>query len=212
MLTCAIVTKHLSFSVVPREYIMSKNTIVFKTNNWAVFACLQSSMHEIWSREYSSTLETRLNYSPTDCFETFPFPCHFERLDSVGSVFYDYRKVVMLAEQQGLTKTYNRFHSPDDREAAMINLRRLHVEMDQAVAAAYNWQDLNLGHSFHETKQGIRYTISESARREVLDRLLTLNHQRNADEEAEAKANPIAAPAKRGRKPRDAGGQIAMDL
>ena len=57
--------------------------------------------------------------------------------------------------------------------------------MDQAVAAAYGWSDLDLGHGFHETKQGVRYTISEAARRTVLDRLLALNHQRY-DEEVKA--------------------------
>ena len=50
------------------------------------------------------------------------------------------------------------------------------------VAAAYGWSDLNLGHGFHETKQGVRFTISEPARREVLQRLLKLNHERYAEE------------------------------
>jgi hypothetical protein len=54
--------------------------------------------------------------------------------------------------------------------------------MDQAVTAAYSWADLDLGHGFHQTKQGLRYTISEAARRTVLDRLLVLNHERYAEE------------------------------
>ena len=41
---------------------------------------------------------------------------------------------------------------------------------------------IELDHGFHETKQGLRYTISETARREVLDRLLLLNHQRHEEE------------------------------
>jgi hypothetical protein len=44
---------------------------------------------------------------------------------------------------------------------------------------------LDLGHGFHETKQGIRFTISEPARREVLARLLKLNHERYAEEVAQ---------------------------
>ena len=56
---------------------------------------------------------------------------------------------------------------------------------DQAVAAAYGWDDLDLGHDFHETDQGTRYTLSPPARREVLDRLLELNHQRYAEEVAQ---------------------------
>ena len=57
--------------------------------------------------------------------------------------------------------------------------------MDKAVAAAYGWEDLDLGHGFHQTKQGTRFTISEAARREVLARLLKLNHERYAEEVAQ---------------------------
>ena len=88
----------------------------------------------------------------------------------------------MLHRLEGLTKTYNRFHDPSETSADIAELRRLHVEMDQAVAAAYGWADLDLGHGFHTTKQGLRYTISEAARRTVLDRLLALNHERYAEE------------------------------
>lgn len=88
----------------------------------------------------------------------------------------------MVAAQQGLTKTYNRFHAPDEAHSDIQKLRDLHVEMDQAVAAAYGWTDLDLGHGFHETRQGVRFTICEAARREVLQRLLKLNHERYAEE------------------------------
>ena len=81
-----------------------------------------------------------------------------------------------------MTKTYNRFHNPSETSADIQRLRELHVEMDTAVATAYGWDDLELGHDFHETQQGIRYTISESARREVLGRLLELNHRRYEEE------------------------------
>jgi len=77
--------------------------------------------------------------------------------------------------------------------------------MDKAVALAYGWpirvegqvcnppdstlaphpSPLDLGHGFHKTRQGVRFTISESARREVLARLLKLNHERYAEEVAQ---------------------------
>ena len=53
---------------------------------------------------------------------------------------------------------------------------------DNVVATAYGWDDFDLGHGFHTTKQGTRFTLSEPARREVLARLLTLNHQRYEEE------------------------------
>jgi hypothetical protein len=43
---------------------------------------------------------------------------------------------------------------------------------------------IDLGYDFHETKQGLRLTISEAAHSEVLDRLLALNHQHHAEEVA----------------------------
>src|SRR5262249_30745267 len=86
--------------------------------------------------------------------------------------------------QVGYTDLYNRLHNSEEGSADIQKLRQLHVEMDRAVAAAYCWTDLDLGHGFHQTKQGLRYTISEAARREVLGRLLKLNHERYAEEVA----------------------------
>ncbi len=104
---------------------------------------------------------------------------------TVGAEYYEFRRQVMLEQNEGLTKIYNRFHSPGESMSSIQRLRDLHVEMDNAVAAAYGWPDLDLGHGFHGTKQGMRFTISESARREVLARLLKLNHERYAEEVAQ---------------------------
>ena len=113
----------------------------------------------------------------------------------------------MQARQEGLTKTYNRFHDRGEKAENIARLRALHVEMDQAVAAAYGWSDLDLGHGFHATKQGERYTLSEPARRTVLDRLLALNHQRYAEEvkaglhDKKAKGKRMKAEGKKGVTP-----------
>ena len=40
---------------------------------------LQSRIHEAWTRFFVSTFEDRLRYTPSRCFETFPFP---EALDA----------------------------------------------------------------------------------------------------------------------------------
>ncbi|MGD0043626.1 MAG: restriction endonuclease, partial [Isosphaeraceae bacterium] len=118
-------------------------------------------------------------------FENFPLPSSVSHTAEIGNVYYNNRHDLMVARQEGLTKTYNRFHDPSESAADIQKLRDLHVEMDKAVAAAYGWSDLVLGHGFHETKQGIRFTISEAARREVLARLLKLNHERYAEEVAQ---------------------------
>jgi len=73
-----------------------------------------------------------------------------------------------------------------------------------AVAAAYGWADLELGHGFHETKQGLRYIIAEAARREVLDRLLRLNHERYAEKVAagmhEKKGSGVVKKGRKGKQ------------
>jgi hypothetical protein len=88
----------------------------------------------------------------------------------------------MLAHQSGLTETYNRFHDPLEKSADILRLRELQVEMDKSAFSAYRWEKVDLGYGFHETKQGIRFTISASASRIILKRLLALNHERYNEE------------------------------
>jgi hypothetical protein len=186
-------TKYCIFSPCPTHIVFSHMTKVIVVEDWASFTLLNSMIHEIWGRSYSSTLETRLKYITSDAFETFPFPtpdpsdlsAQFPTLNTIGETYYTHRQSIMRDRQEGLTKTYNRFHDANETASDIQTLRELHGSMDQAVAAAYGWQDLDLGHGFHKTKQGIRFTISETARREVLDRLLELNHQRYAEEVAQ---------------------------
>jgi hypothetical protein len=206
VLVCPIVTKYLSFSFTAVNIVFMHKVCVFSFNTWAAFSLLSSTVHEVWTREYSSTLETRLNYSPTDCFETFPFPGNQGTvLADIGNCYYTRRQGVMLARREGLTKTYNRYHDPSQKSDDLATLRRLHVEMDHAVAAAYGWADLDLDHGFHQTKQGLRYTISEPARQEVLARLLRLNHERYAEEVRQGlheKKKPAAAKTRKKQEAR----------
>jgi hypothetical protein len=96
----------------------------------------------------------------------------------------------MRREWIGLTALYNRFHTPADREPDIDRLRDLQVQIDQAVARAYGWDDLDLGHDFHEVpylpeNDRVRFTVSEEARIEILDRLSQLNRERYEEEVAE---------------------------
>ncbi len=104
-------------------------------------------------------------------------------------------------EAKALRKHLSNPRAPHDVEVWSFNevvegvlcLRQLHVELDNAVRDAYGWQDLDLEHAFHEVdtlpeNDRTRYTISPAARKEVLKRLLALNHQRAAEE---AQAKPV---------------------
>ena len=93
----------------------------------------------------------------------------------------------MLGRQVGLTDLYNLFHDPEVIDDDIKELRQLHIKMDQAVKNAYGWNDLELGHDFHEVSylpenDRIRFAISETARLEILKRLLDLNEERHEEE------------------------------
>lgn len=176
-------TKYPAF--VRSGMVYGHKSVVISLAGIDFFALFCSHIHVVWVLMAGSSLRTDPVYTPTDCFETFPFPDRLRCLADIGERYYNHRQQIMQARQEGLTKTYNRFHDPDETSADIAELRALHVEMDQAVAAAYGWTDLDLGHDFHDTKQGLRYTLSEPARREVLDRLLHLNHERYAQEVAQ---------------------------
>jgi hypothetical protein len=170
-------SKYLSITFQPAGIIYSHMTVVFALDDYASFAILNASWHTDWIVEYCSSLETRLRYLPSDGFETFPFPENTDtletpvlrELEAIGEHYYTHRQTIMQTRQEGLTKIYNRFHDPTQTDPDIQTLRDLHIQMDTAVAAAYGWHDLTLNHDFHETKQGLRFTISEAARREVLD-------------------------------------------
>lgn len=186
VLVASRVTKHLCFTFTPVGPILSEQVVVIATDRDEHFAILQSTIHEAWVRRYSGTLETRLRYSPSDCFETFPFPAQSpegaSRLETIGSAYHEHRRRIMLDRQLGLTKTYNLFHAPVNHDADISELRRLRVEMDGAVLSAYGWRDIDPHHDFYGEGPDTRFTISPEAKKEVLQRLLDLNRRRAAEE------------------------------
>jgi hypothetical protein len=175
--------------------VLSKRLIVFTSESFATFAVLMSSIHSLWVMKYGSTMRTDQNYVISDCFETFPFPDHAEVLDNIGADYYGNRKEIMLSRNEGLTAIYTKFHDEEVKHPDIVKLRSLHADMDCAVAKAYDWTDLDLSHGFYMTKQGRRFTISESAHQIVLDRLLKLNHERHA-------AELVVAHSNAGKKPK----------
>jgi hypothetical protein len=123
-------------------------------------------------------MKADVRYIPSDVFDTFPLPELGSDMRSLGDRLDRFRRELMLARQAGLTKTYNLLHDPRCKDSDIAELREIHRQIDYAVAHAYRWDDLDLDHEFHETRQGTRYTMGPVARQEVLDRLLELNHER----------------------------------
>ena len=197
-----------AFTFLPQGMIYNEKTVVFPFSKTGDLATLQSRIHEVWARFFSSTLKDDLQYTPSDCFETFPFPEGWEThpgLEATGKAYYDFRTALMVRSGEGLTKTYNRFHDRDEDHPDIARLRTLHAAMDRAVLDAYGWHDIPtdceflLDYAIDEEESGRRkkpwrYRWPDAIRDEVLARLLELNAERAA-EEARAGAAARAKPA-----------------
>jgi hypothetical protein len=121
-------TPHLVFAFMPAGRVLANSLDLFPLSTYSAFCALQSRPHEIWARFFSSSMKDDLRYTPSDCFETFPFPNDWRTqptLEAPGKAYYEFRAAVMLRSGEGLTKTYNRFHDPDEREPEILKLREL---------------------------------------------------------------------------------------
>ena len=181
-----------AFTFLSNHGVFADRLIVFPFDTHAAFCALQSRPHEIWARFFGSSMKDDLLYTPSDCFETFPFPkgwATHPALEAAGEAYYEFRAQLMVANDEGMTKTYNRFHDRYENDPEVAKLRELHAAMDRAVLDAYGWGDISTDCKFlldyeideeewSNRKKPYRYRWPDDVRDEVLARLLELNAQR----------------------------------
>ena len=196
VLVISRVSEHSCFAYLPADMVFSERLTVFPVSTYAAFCALQSRVHEIWARFFGSSMKDDLLYTPSDCFETFPFPESWEThdaLEAAGQAYHEFRAALMVENNEGMTKTYNRFHDPEERSAKIADLRELHAAMDRAVLDAYGWHDISTNSEFlldyeideaewGRKKKPWRHRWPDDARDEVLARLLALNSERALEE------------------------------
>ncbi|MER7165304.1 DNA methyltransferase [Micromonospora sp. NPDC000207] len=180
-----LVSKTVMPVMVPTRQVFSHALGIFATDDTGMFALLSSSPHYWWAASRASSMKADLRYTPSDVFETLALPELTSDLRKLGERLDTYRRDVMLSRQAGLTATYKLVFDAACRDEDIVELRRIHREIDVAVCRAYGWDDLveqGLDHGFHTAGAYVRYTIGPDVQREVLDRLLELNHERYAEE------------------------------
>jgi hypothetical protein len=233
---------HWLVARLPSSVVFSHALAVFAFDSDSSLAVLQSRAHEIWARLFGSSMKDDMRYTNSNCFETYPFPVDFEsdsELGQAGSEYHSFRAGLLVANDEGLTKTYNRFHSPDERDEGILELRRLHGLMDGAVLRAYGWDDLAesaaksgfceflLDYEEEEDDDSLttkkkskkkkpwRYRWPDDFRDEVLARLLELNEQRHKEEllsgaDSTTRTESKSAKKKTNKKSRSQSGQKQM--
>ena len=156
--------KHRLFKWVAREVLPDHALIVVAREDDYTFGVMHSRFHELWSLAMGTQLESRPRYTPTTCFETFPFPEPAE----------EQREAIGEAARE-LNQLRETWLNPPDMPASELKKRTLtnlyntrptwldnaHKTLDTAVAAAYGWPA----------------DLGEQA---ILGRLLALNLERAA--------------------------------
>ena len=192
------VGQHAAFVFLPTGAVFAESLIVFPLETYSAFAALQSRPHEIWVRFFSSSLEERLRYTPSDCFETFPFPRGWDTHQVIEAAG---KKVLRVScgPDEGQRRGSDADLQPIQRPRGTTvpencgAYARLHESMDRAVLDAYGWYDISnsceflLDYEIDEEEWGRRkkpwrYRWPDDVHDEVLARLLALNAERAREE------------------------------
>jgi type II restriction/modification system DNA methylase subunit YeeA len=166
------VSKHRLFVWFTPEILPNHQVVVFAREDDYFFGVLHSRAHEVWSLRMGTSLEDRPRYTPTTCFETFPFPWP-PGAEPVGDPLV---QEIAAAAKELDERRWAWLDPPGASEADLKKrtltnlynerptwLQHLHDRLDRAVWAAYGWEDDDPGSLPEET---------------ILERLLGLNLER----------------------------------
>ncbi len=134
------VAKWAIFMSLPVNWLPGDKSVVVASEDFYVLGVLLSSVHRTWMHAQKSTLKGDIAYTPSTCFETFPFPQTpapklIASIRATAQELHDYRSTQMERKQWGITKLYNEyFHEPTSQ------LFKLHAQLDKLVLQAYGFK------------------------------------------------------------------------
>lgn len=103
---------------------------VYDAEVW-LFGVLTSKMHNIWVRAVGGALETRIRYSATLCYNTFPFPkISAEQKEELTAL----AREVLGVRAEHIEMTLGEMYNP---ETMPVDLRLAHQALDAAIERCY---------------------------------------------------------------------------
>jgi hypothetical protein len=170
----------------PTNWIYTNKVLLVALEREDLLAICLSSFFRAWLEKFTGArLEGRLNLSITESVAKFPLP-----KNSVGAIGIDAADKLndeisawSNDNECGLTNAWNAIHAPDRLDTPITGLRKKLSIIDDQVARAYGYTDLDLKCDFRENpnlpeRDRWRFAVSEATRRELLKRLLQLNRTR----------------------------------
>ncbi len=150
-------------------------------DDYAIFAVLQSFLHEDWSREFGSTLGKEGHRYTNTCIETFPFPdCdNNEKMNNARKVAAQHLKLrneVCSALDCTINKLHEFVDDEDDTRKEVEDYRKSIVELDLSVLRLYDLPTSNYSR-IHCKKTNRFYPQSEFVET-CFSHLLNLNNTR----------------------------------
>jgi hypothetical protein len=147
------VSKYRLFSWLTNDTIVTDAVVAIARDDDYFFGVLHSRVHELWARRMGTQLreaESGFRYTPTTCFETFPFPWPPGR-EPAG----DPRVEAVAAAARDLVAKRDAWLNPPGAGEAELKRRTLtnlynerptwldlgHRGLDRATLAAYGWPD-----------------------------------------------------------------------
>jgi hypothetical protein len=149
------ISKHRIFVWLKPEVLANDGTIVFALEDDYFFGVLHSRIHEVWALRQGTSLEDRPRYTPTTCFETFPFPWPPGQEPPKTSRVSQERAIAQAAKE--LNDLRDNWLNPYKDQPAGLDvtlkkrtltnlynenptwLQNAHRKLDEAVFAAYGW-------------------------------------------------------------------------
>jgi hypothetical protein len=140
------IAKHRLFVWLDAGVVADHALIVVARDDDYTFGVLQSRVHTVWAGRMGTQLESRPRYTPTTCFETFPFPRPTEAQRAAIAV----AAATLDHLRQGWLNPPVPSHDLTDRELARRTLTNLYnqnptwlqdanAHLDAAVLEAYGW-------------------------------------------------------------------------
>ena len=185
---------------------------VFARDDDYFFGVLHSRFHEIWALKLGTRLETRPRYTPTTCFETFPFPtgtAEQEAIATAAKELNELRENWLNPPEWTMTRVlefrgsvdgpWSRFlHEPDARGIGTVRYPRLEPRDDECAAKLkkrtltnlYNERPAWLAHAHAKLDAAVAAAYgwpADLSDEQILERLLALNLERAAEEKLTAK-------------------------
>ena len=123
--------KYIPLGFVDNKYIISNAArVIYEADTW-MFSILTSKIHNNWVQAVAGRLETRIQYSNTLCYNTFPFPeiSNAQKEELTQSVFR-----ILEERENHSEKTLAQLYDPDKMPEGLREAHRLN---DLAVERCY---------------------------------------------------------------------------